>query len=328
MTYAIITAGIFVWLVGLWLLRRRIARRWLRWTLRTAVVLLLLTPATLAIAGGGYWWWFTHRAQPAPVQQTLAPGITYTRLVVQQPRPLVIHRVVVDLDTPGLRFITTPPEPANGHHHRAMRTTDFLARHNATVAINANFFSPFHWYHPLDYYPHPGDPVSALGIAASSGDLYSPDPWIDGPLYISREGRPTFKRPEATPWNAISGAGFLLSDGKVRNHLPPGNHPRAAVGLDRDEKRLFFIAIDGNQPNYSEGASLIETAEFLRDWSAWDAIQLDGGGSASLAHRTPQGHPALLNTPANFRIPGWERAVANHLGIRIDPTTPPPATAP
>lgn len=48
------------------------------------------------------------------------------------------------------------------------------------------------------------------------------------------------------------------------------------------------------------------------------ALNLDGGGSVTLAIATPNG-PMLLNSPIQTRIPTWERPIANHLGFYAKP---------
>ncbi len=48
---------------------------------------------------------------------------------------------------------------------------------------------------------------------------------------------------------------------------------------------------------------------------AHDAIELDGGGSATLAGRDAQERPCLLSRPVHTKIPGRQRPVANHLGL-------------
>ena len=75
--------------------------------------------------------------------------------------------------------------------------------------------------------------------------------------------------------------------------------------------------MDGKQPRYSDGMTLKETADLLLERGAHDAIELDGGGSASLAVRDAGGSSILLSRPSHTRIPGRQRPVANHLGVRF-----------
>ena len=74
------------------------------------------------------------------------------------------------------------------------------------------------------------------------------------------------------------------------------------------------MTIDGRQPGYSEGASTGETAEWMRMLGAYNALNLDGGGSTTLAIEWQDGSPVLLNRPCG-PPPGLERRVANHLGV-------------
>jgi exopolysaccharide biosynthesis protein len=51
---------------------------------------------------------------------------------------------------------------------------------------------------------------------------------------------------------------------------------------------------------------------------ATEAINLDGGGSSTMVLKlgvTPQ----VVNSPIHTSIPGRERPVANHLGLRLLP---------
>jgi len=74
------------------------------------------------------------------------------------------------------------------------------------------------------------------------------------------------------------------------------------------------MAIDGRQLGYSESASTGETAEWIRKLGAYNALNLDGGGSTALVIEGPDGAPVVLNRPSG-PPPGVERRVANHLGV-------------
>lgn len=52
-------------------------------------------------------------------------------------------------------------------------TSQFRDEYRAQVAVNGDFFSPWHSRTPLDYYPHVGDPVQVQGLATSQGHIYS-----------------------------------------------------------------------------------------------------------------------------------------------------------
>ncbi|MGC4045848.1 MAG: phosphodiester glycosidase family protein [Armatimonas sp.] len=95
-------------------------------------------------------------------------------------------------------------------------------------------------------------------------------------------------------------------------------HPRVAAAILLGNK-LLFLVVDGRQPGYSEGISMTEIAELFRERGAVAAINLDGGGSATLVMADTEKRPQLLNSPIDNKIPGRERPVANHLGIFATP---------
>ena len=94
--------------------------------------------------------------------------------------------------------------------------------------------------------------------------------------------------------------------------------PRTAIALNRSERYLILIVVDGRQPGYSEGVTLAELADIIVRYDGHDAINLDGGGSTSLVMEGRFG-PVQLNRPINHGIPGRERPVGNHLGIFANP---------
>jgi exopolysaccharide biosynthesis protein len=85
---------------------------------------------------------------------------------------------------------------------------------------------------------------------------------------------------------------------------------------------MILILVDGRQPNYSEGLTLLEFARLFAEFGAWNAINFDGGGSTTLAIQNEKGQPEILNCPVDNYIPGRERPVANHLGITARRVTP------
>jgi exopolysaccharide biosynthesis protein len=55
-------------------------------------------------------------------------------------------------------------------------------------------------------------------------------------------------------------------------------HPRTAVGVKADGT-LILATITAAAPNVRRGVTLIRLAELMREWGAWDALNLDGGES-------------------------------------------------
>jgi len=314
--FLILFLGLALLLIAIWLWRRTRRR-----VTRFAVAVPLTVLAVIAIVVGGVLVWYTHRPLPPPVDALpLFQGITYTREVHSEPRPLVIHVVAIDLTAPGIGFLVTPGDPAGDHQLAARTTSHFLQTSGVQVAINGDFYRPW-WYNgPWDYYPHDGDPVSVYGAAVSEGVRYSTSDEVwRWSLALTADNRASFETGEAAGYNVISGDVMILVDGQAVDlsanvyHLDP--HPRTVVALDRARETLLLFVVDGRQPNYSEGVTSPELAAIALEYGAWDAINLDGGGSSTLAVQGPDGAPRLLNTPIDIAIPGQERPVANHLGV-------------
>ena len=116
--------------------------------------------------------------------------------------------------------------------------------------------------------------------------------------------------------NAIGGNIRLLRNGKIEPELVEfqksysssapeqrrgiRGDPRSALGFN-DEK-LFLVTVDGRHHGYSMGMGFYDLAETLRDLGATEAINFDGGSSATL-----WGFGKVLNQPSN----GYERRVFN-----------------
>ncbi len=294
----------------------------LRRLLRPVLIAVLVAVAVIVFAVGGFFFWRDHRPQLANTRVELFDGITYLRDVRQQPRPLIIHVVQIDLDTPGLSFLVTPSDPVDGHEVRAQTVSQFLVIHDLQLAINGDFFWPW-WYHTIfDYYPHDNDPTDVNGFAASNGDVYSEEK-ADDPrptLFLSQDNRAGIDQSIGAVYNAISGIPLIVEDGHISGQIKPdeyyaGLHPRSAVGLDRERRTLLLFIVDGRQPNYSEGVTMPELAQIAIEHGAYTAINLDGGGSSTLVIEDATGKPQILNSPIHASIPGMERPVGNHLGV-------------
>ncbi|MCA9620599.1 MAG: phosphodiester glycosidase family protein [Myxococcales bacterium] len=270
--------------------------------------------------------WFFARPQPEPVTEDLAPGLRYQRLVRDDPRQ-ILHVVTIDLAA-GARFVVTAGDPGEELPLRAETTSAFARTTDVDVALNGDFFSPWHSRGPLDYYPHVGDPVAPTGFAAASGVSYGRPRVVPGAtLFVTCDGAPTFSRP-ADLCEAISGQPILVA-GEMRPSPSESRarHPRTAICLDETRQRFLGLVIDGRQPGYSVGARWDELGEALLALGCHDAINLDGGGSSTLVLRRGGEH-VVASMPIHTRIPGRERPIANHLGVRLAPPTPTRAHAP
>jgi hypothetical protein len=73
--------------------------------------------------------------------------------------------------------------------------------------------------------------------------------------------------------------GFSAGSGQFDSDITDGRHPRAALGIDDD--LLIAVVCDGRAEDEA-GLTLPELAHLMTGLGARDAINLDGGGSATL----------------------------------------------
>jgi hypothetical protein len=84
--------------------------------------------------------------------------------------------------------------------------------------------------------------------------------------------------------------GFSAGSEQFDSDITIERHPRCALGIGASE--LLAVCCDGRRSGVDRGLTLGELARLLISFGAEEAINLDGGGSATLVHR---GH--LLNRP-------------------------------
>ncbi len=126
---------------------------------------------------------------------------------------------------------------------------------------------------------------------------------------------------------AISGGSIITRGGKKTKIQEPRNsssmnsysvrsmferHPRSAVGFSKTH--IFFATVDGRQRGLSVGMTLEELGAYMAKIGCEEAINLDGGGSATFWYRG-----RVVNSPCD----GSERTVANGLLVIRKPVTAP-----
>lgn len=238
-------------------------------------------------------------------------GVTYIERSETLPRNVIAHVVLLDLRSEGLRFKLTSP---GGSRECVRQTTlEFLKQEHAQIAINAHFFVPF---------PSPDADAFLVGLAASEGKVYSgfesPEQSYalvkDAPaLNIGRDNRVAIVhrdpaiadglhvRENVALWNVVSGSaqivtggiatipqyGAELTDGGPNKYSAEKSwydqiNARTAIGITRDGNTLVLFTVDVR--GGSAGMKVGEVAEMLiRDYGVYEALNLDGGGSTTMA---------------------------------------------
>ena len=296
-------------LVMAWAARRQ-RRRWVRWTGTGVAAPVLL--AGLVIGGYGL---ATAYGDRSPLTMTLAPGVTYERIPIDDPRPQMFHLAVVDLDQPCLHLDTT--EPAPDGTVTAETGAEFVERTGALLAINVAYFYPIREYPYWKAYPRSGDPVTAIGLVVVDGKRYGrpAEPPLHRALSLV-DGQAHAGAARGDAEFMVPARHILVADGRDVGPAS-GPYPRAVAGVDLDTNDLYLLVVDGKQPGYSDGSTYAEVARFLIDRGVDEAVELDGGGSATLT-ATVDGKVDVLSRPSQQRLPGRLRPVATHLGIQLD----------
>ncbi|HXG40716.1 MAG TPA: phosphodiester glycosidase family protein [Candidatus Limnocylindrales bacterium] len=161
--------------------------------------------------------------------------------------------------------------------------------------------------------PGIGDTPIAPGTLVLSGGGYW-EPYLAG---LPVGTTVTIQTAITTGWeNAtqiVSGRETLVRAGAVSIVPYPSTaneqHPRTAVGVTASGD-VVLVTVDGRQSDYSTGMTLPDLAQLMLSRGAVDAINLDGGGSTTMAVRLPgDSDVTVVNSPSD----GRERAVANAL---------------
>lgn len=269
-----------------------------RFTLRTCLLAMLGGAMAACLAGCGA----QSPDRPTPWMQE--HGIEYWLVVRQQPRPLRIHHLRIDLANPHIEVAAVLGDDPDGPGPATAQLTSPLTlaqRSGAIALVNANPWQSLpdasgqrttNW--------QPGMPVETLGLAVSQGQLRSKPLDAHCAFWIDTEGRPHIGQPGDLGQVRVGVAGFaqLVRSGKL---LPPPQgpiHPRTALGLDRTGRWLYLVVVDGRQSGYSEGMANLELAAYMRDLGCHDAANLDGGGSSIMMLAKASKAIEVVNSPS------------------------------
>lgn len=162
------------------------------------------------------------------------------------------------------------------------QVTAMCNRYNASVCINGGGFEDFGTGSdiPLGYVIDDGEIVwPANNWDTNRGNLIGFN--SEGKLLLLAEATGT-EALEAGMMDGLEFGPFLIVNGKPIEIVgdPWGKSPRVAIGQRKDGVVLFLV-IDGE--NYIDGASLQDVVDVFTKYGAYNAANLDGGHSTSLA---------------------------------------------
>jgi MYXO-CTERM domain-containing protein len=212
--------------------------------------------------------------------------------------PWRIFAVEADLCHPGVSLRATKSE------ERQRTTSSFGQLVGAEAAVNGDFFSFTNY--------------STTGLAIGDGAQWpgTGDAGFTGFVAFGR-GRAELTLPgsvlgDPPPWmrEVVSGRPWLVDAG-VSHAQDDGDfcttrHPRTAVGISEDGRTLILAVVDG-RTTQSVGMRCTELGALMRELGAYNAINLDGGGSTTMWVRGD----GVVNNPSD----GTQRVVANHLAV-------------
>lgn len=276
------------------------------------IVALVATSAALFLSVAG----FAEELKWTPIFN----GIELTSFEEQEPlRQVVVARI--DLTAPGVAIKTSSPHPdfAPDERETVRETTPgFLKSAGLALAVNGAFYKPFGGR----TITKPGD-ANLRGLAVCDGFVES-RPEKNFPSFVlKKDGSLEIRQyDEADDLSdvqlAISGPAVVLKDGKVLEQKDQATHPRTAIGFSEDQKYLYLMTIDGRRPEYSVGARLEDVGADLLKAGAYQGLNLDGGGSTTMAARGADGEPTILNWPINAISPDGLRFNGNGIGVTAD----------
>lgn len=116
---------------------------------------------------------------------------------------------------------------------------------------------------------------------------------------------------------AVGGRVTLLKDGVAVQQTDKKLEPRTCIGVNQEGTKVYMLVVDGRNFHYSNGMNYDDLAKFMKALGAYQAINLDGGGSSTFFVRSTPSFDAdrfvVRNWPTDNG--GQERSVANGLII-------------
>ncbi len=259
----------------------------------------------------------------------------------------------IDLTAPGIQFFSAPKPSGAGTSYdtHAQRASDFLCTWGLQVAVNANFFWPCCSAEPGT--PPAPNQVQLCGLAVAAGQTVSElssvpvgaDAGVEALLLTGKnqagKNQASFQTitrgalvPPGTctavagspqplgsgfcPQTRVPGPVLLLKGGanqanSATDPTPPEKvAARTAVATSEDGRYLYLLTIDGTDGS-ANGAGFYDEAAWLQALGGFNGMNLDGGGSTTMAAQLTTSQVTVLNNPSEKCS---ERYVGTFLGVQ------------
>jgi len=212
--------------------------------------------------------------------------------------------VKIDLQESKIHFIPSK-NIKNTNEFIPLKTSQFLEDNNLFLAFN---FSP--------YYIKDNGNLAVIGLLSYEGKILSRPKKQYASIAFLKNNIIKINPDETQIQNSLFAFGSyyaLVIDGNVKNQFKKQKHPRLVIGMDRDERYLYLLSVEGRGRRASIGLDLNDTAKLSFHVGMYNAINLDGGDSSTLVFSSVIGKK-YINQLNFFKE---ERSVANHVGLYI-----------
>jgi len=239
---------------------------------------------------------FASSARAADKWTTPHPGVRH--LYRTSSTPWRIFALEIDLCAQGVSLRATQSS------ERKRTVSSFAKLVGAEAAVNGDFFS-FSTYGTSGLAMGKGVKWSDTADGTSEGFVaFGPDRHLLSPL------KSVVNPPASWMREVVSGKPQVVTDGVAQATNPTEfcstRHPRTAAGISKDGRKLILAVVDG-RTSISVGMRCTELGSLMKGLGAWNALNLDGGGSSAMY----VSGAGTVNDPSD----GVERVVANHLGV-------------
>ncbi|MES2709345.1 MAG: phosphodiester glycosidase family protein [Verrucomicrobiota bacterium] len=238
-----------------------------------------------------------------PVWSPIYQGIEYFHGVSGS---VHVYAVKVDLQNPNVELYASHDNGSAANEVLTETGSVFNSAHNCKVSVNAS-------YCDVTSTGQAAANVDVWGLGISDGVVVSPGATSHGSQYncqmlFTAAKAASIALSQTTPGGihtAVTGNAYHLVDGLALG-ATTGPTQRTSFGLSQDKRYLYMACVTS--------ATIYNLSLWMLDLGAWDAVNMDGGGSTCMT-RADIGkvYPA-----------GTERRVGVHLGVRSIPLSNPP----
>jgi len=201
--------------------------------------------------------------------ESIVPGLYYRKLELSG--GIKLHIFKADLSKIKIDAID-----ARDFKKKAMNAVEMSQKTQALVVANSNFFS---------------DDLEPLGLVIQAGKIKNPIrpiSWWAG--FLVHNNQATIRKlakeekPNTTQFGLQTGPRLVIN-GKIPK-LKIENSPKTAIGIDR-QGYVYLIASEG-RIEINELAKVLVTKEGAQGVGLRNALNLDGGSSTQLYHKSAQ----------------------------------------